>query len=49
MYAIEGYKHEEIAQQLEITIGTSKSQLSKARRLLKEMINKTEVNYEAVR
>ena len=49
LYAIEGYKHEEIAQKLNIAIGTSKSQLSKARRLLKEMITKTEVRYEAVR
>ena len=49
LYAIEGYKHEEIAQQLEISIGTSKSQLSKARRMLKEMIIKTEANYEAIR
>lgn len=49
LYAIEGYKHEEIAEKLGVTIGTSKSQLSKARRILKEMINKTEVSYEAVR
>ncbi|MDE5421365.1 sigma-70 family RNA polymerase sigma factor [Ancylomarina sp. DW003] len=49
LYAIEGYKHNEIAEKLGITVGTSKSQLSKARRLLKEMINKTEMSYEAVR
>lgn len=49
LYAIEGYKHEEIAQKLNISTGTSKSQLSKARKLLKEMITKTEVRYEAVR
>ncbi|TKG90685.1 sigma-70 family RNA polymerase sigma factor [Puteibacter caeruleilacunae] len=49
LYAIEGYKHEEIAQQLGISVGTSKSQLSKARRLLKEMISKTELQYETVR
>lgn len=49
LYAIEGYKHEEIAEKLGVTIGTSKSQLSKARRILKEMINKTELSYEAVR
>ncbi len=49
LFAIEGYKHEEIAQKLNISIGTSKSQLSKARKLLKEMITKTEVRYEAVR
>ncbi len=36
LYAIEGYKHQEIAQMLDISIGTSKSQLFKARRLLQE-------------
>ena len=40
MYAIEGYKHAEIAKLLEITEGTSKSQLFKARKLLQEQINK---------
>lgn len=48
LFVIEGYKHEEIAKKLGISIGTSKSQLSKARRLLKEMIHKTESSYEAV-
>ena len=48
MYAIEGYKHEEIAELLNITEGTSKSQLFKARQLLQKKIkelNKT--NYGA--
>jgi len=36
LYAIEGYKHQEIAEMLDITEGTSKSQLFKARRLLQE-------------
>jgi RNA polymerase sigma-70 factor (ECF subfamily) len=49
LYAIEGYKHEEIAQKLNISVGTSKSQLSKARKLLKAMISKTEVRHEAFR
>lgn len=40
MYAIEGYKHSEIAQLLEISEGTSKSQLFKARKLLQEQIKK---------
>ena len=40
MYAIEGYKHHEIAELLNISEGTSKSQLFKARKLLKEQINK---------
>lgn len=34
MYAIEGYKHQEIAEMLNISEGTSKSQLFKARQLL---------------
>ena len=38
MYAIEGYKHHEIAELLGITEGTSKSQLFKARQLLQQKI-----------
>jgi len=44
MYAIEGYKHFEIAELLNITEGTSKSQLFKARQMLQKKIkelNKT--------
>ena len=41
MYAIEGYKHYEIASLLNINEGTSKSQLYKARQLLQEKINKS--------
>ena len=33
---IEGYKHHEIAEMLGISVGTSKSQLSKARKMLQE-------------
>lgn len=40
LYAIEGYKHQEIASMLGINEGTSKSQLSHARRILKEHITK---------
>ena len=39
MYAIEGYKHQEIADILKISEGTSKSQLFKARQLLQQKIN----------
>lgn len=39
MYAIEGYKHHEIADVLKISEGTSKSQLFKARQLLQQKIN----------
>jgi RNA polymerase sigma-70 factor (ECF subfamily) len=38
MFAIEGYTHQEIAEHLGINIGTSKSQLSKARTLLKSKL-----------
>jgi len=38
MYAIEGYKHNEIASLLKITEGTSKSQLFKARKLLQKQL-----------
>ena len=40
MYAIEGYKHTEIAELLQISEGTSKSQLFKARKQLQEQIKK---------
>jgi len=40
MYAIEGYKHHEIAELLNISEGTSKSQLFKARQLLQEKLKK---------
>jgi RNA polymerase sigma-70 factor (ECF subfamily) len=40
MYVIDGFKHEEIANKLGISIGTSKSNLSKARAKLKMLINK---------
>ena len=40
LYAIEGYKHREIAKMLDITVGTSKSQLSKARKMLQGKVNK---------
>lgn len=38
MYAIEGYKHNEIAATLNISEGTSKSQLYKARKLLQTQV-----------
>lgn len=40
LYAIEGYSHKEIAEQMEISEGTSKSQLNRARFLLKEALSK---------
>lgn len=38
LYVIEGYTHEEIAKQLNINTGTSKSQLSKARAMLQQLL-----------
>lgn len=44
LYAIEGFKHHEIATMLNINEGTSKSQLSHARKMLQEQITKSK-NY----
>jgi RNA polymerase sigma-70 factor (ECF subfamily) len=38
MYAIEGFNHQEIANMLGISIGTSKSQLARARYILQKMV-----------
>ena len=38
LYAVEGYKHQEIAQELGISIGASKSNLAKARMKLRAML-----------
>lgn len=40
LYAVEGYSHKEIGQQLGISEGTSKSQLARARQHLKAMVIK---------
>lgn len=45
LYAIEGYKHKEIAEMLGISVGTSKSQYSRARFLLKERMKENNKNY----
>ena len=56
LYAIEGYSHKEIAQRLEISENTSKSQLSRARSYLQSLLIKAEevgeekkMIYESVR
>jgi RNA polymerase sigma-70 factor (ECF subfamily) len=46
MFAIEGYTHKEIAQLLNITESTSRSQLTKARVLLKELLIKNNMHHE---
>ncbi len=40
MYVFDGFSHKEIAEELNISINTSKTQLLKARRKLKEKFNK---------
>lgn len=40
MHDIEGYKHEEIARALGIAVGTAKAQLHRARKLLRESIER---------
>lgn len=40
LYDVEGYRHEEIGELLGITVGTSKSQLHRARMLLRDRIDR---------
>lgn len=42
MYALEGYKHKDIAKKLGISVSTSKSQYARARKFLKKLLNKME-------
>lgn len=44
LYVIDGYTHIEIAEMLHISMGTSKSSLSRARALLKDKIKKIETD-----
>ncbi len=44
LFAIDGYSHQEIATLLNINIGTSKSNLSRARMILKEKIERNSGN-----
>jgi RNA polymerase sigma-70 factor (ECF subfamily) len=45
LYAVEGFSHQEIAEELGISVGTSKSNLSRARAILQEKIK---TNYGSV-
>lgn len=45
LYVIEGYTHQEIAEQLSITDSTSRTQLFKAKALLKKALNKEGFQY----
>lgn len=50
LFAIEGYSHKEIAERLEVSEGTSKSQYSRAKSLLRNMIEQEEkLSYEQAR
>lgn len=44
MYVLDGYTHNEISEQLGTSPGTSKSNLARARMLLRERIKKTNMN-----
>jgi RNA polymerase sigma-70 factor (ECF subfamily) len=46
MFAIEGYSHKEIAESLAISENTSKSQLSRARKMLQKQIIEKEAMWE---
>jgi RNA polymerase sigma factor (sigma-70 family) len=46
LYAIDGFTHEEIAEKLHISIGTSKSQLFKAREYIKKMLERVKYNVD---
>ena len=43
MHVIDGFTHHEIATHLKIAVGTSKSNLSKARGLLQKVIRNNEI------
>ncbi|MCB9195358.1 MAG: sigma-70 family RNA polymerase sigma factor [Flavobacteriales bacterium] len=47
LYVIEGYSHKEIADELEITVSTSKSQFSRAKAMLREILSKQNLGYES--
>jgi RNA polymerase sigma-70 factor (ECF subfamily) len=50
LYEIEGYSHEEISEQLQIPVGTSKSNLSRAKKRLRELLTEKfgTIRYEQV-
>lgn len=45
LYEIEGYSHKEISKTLEISVGTSKSQLFKAKKLLRKLLRSEHDGY----
>lgn len=46
LYAVDGYTHKEIADELGISEGTSKSQLARARKIIQENLLKISTRYE---
>ncbi|TKD65048.1 RNA polymerase sigma factor [Flavobacterium sp. ASW18X] len=44
LYVLDGYSHKEISEMLGTTIGTSKSNLARARMILKEKLEKENIN-----
>ena len=45
LYEIEGYSHQEISEQLNVSVGTSKSQLFKAKKLLRDLLDSKNADY----
>jgi len=45
LYAIEGYSHKEIADLLKISVGTSKSQINRAKQLLQHWMGGHNLNF----
>ena len=45
LHVLDGYKHEEIARQLRISVGASKSNLAKARMNIQKMLKEADFNY----
>lgn len=48
LYVLDGYSHKEISTKLEITEGTSKSNLSRARLILKEKLKKNQFDQQEI-
>ena len=48
LFAIEGFSHQEIAEKLGISEGTSKSQLSRARAFLQEKLKQNEFSNKRI-
>jgi len=46
LYVLDGYSHQEIADILSVSVNTSKSQLSKARRMLRDKVEKYRKQYK---